>query len=109
MAIDSDFQGFQTKTAEAVTDVFGKSARHFQTLAQDNADFAKRSFEEAATAFNEIARASSFERAAEIQRNYWKSAFDNLVHHVTSVSERQVAFAQEFANVPGWRESAPRA
>lgn len=109
MAIESDFQAFQTKTAEAVTDVFGKSAKHFQTLAQDNADFARRSFEEATSAFNELVKAPSLDRAAEIQRAYFKSAFDNLVQHVSSVNERQVAFAQEFASVPAWTGTSPRA
>lgn len=108
MTIDTDFQAFQTKTAEAVTDVFGKSAKHFQTLAQDNADFARRSFEQATAAFGEIVKAPSIDKAAEIQRAYLKSAFDDLFQHVTSVSERQVAFAQEFAVVPAWSETSPR-
>lgn len=96
MAAEADFQAFQSNMTNIVSDTVSKTAGHVQSIAMDNVDYAKRSYEEATAAFGQMAKAPSFDRALEIQRDYMKSAFEGFVQHANTVGEKQAAFAQEF-------------
>jgi hypothetical protein len=102
----TDFQAFPNKVSGAMSDAMTKSASHFQSIAMDNVDYAKRAYEDATAAFSQLAKVSSFDRAAEIQRDYVKSAYEGFVQHVSQLGEKQAAFVQEVAGSQPWSPNA---
>jgi len=106
MGIDTDFHALPNQVTGAMTDAVSKSATHFQSIAMDNVDYAKRAYEDATAAFTQLAKAPSLDRAAEIQRDYLKSAFEGFVEHVSHLTEKQTAFAQEVTATKPWSASA---
>jgi hypothetical protein len=68
------------KSADAVT-------KGFQAIASEAADYTKKSFEAGSSVFEKLLAAPSFDKAVEIQSDYFRTAYEGYVGQVTKVGE----------------------
>jgi hypothetical protein len=68
------------KSADVVT-------KGFQAIAAETADFTKKSFEAGSSVFEKLLAAPSFDKAVEIQSDYFRSAYEGYVGQVTKFGE----------------------
>jgi hypothetical protein len=83
-------QGFEAFMASATAMTKG-----YQAMAQEVADFAKKSMELNAATFEKATTARSFERVAEVQQGYAKEAYDAFVAQTTKLGEIYQAAAKD--------------
>ena len=82
--------GFQAYAASA-----SALTRGFQAMAQDAADFSRKSFETSTAAVERAAAAKSIETALEVQQGYAKEAYDAFVGQMSKFGELYLATAKE--------------
>jgi hypothetical protein len=80
---------------EMVTTAFDTWARNTQAIATEVADYSKKSFENSAAAFEKLVAAKSPERAMEVQTEYLRSAYEELVAVATKISELYADIARK--------------
>jgi phasin family protein len=90
-----DAQKFGKEGYEAFLAATAAMTKGYQTIAQEWADFAKKTVELNTTTFEKASAARSFERVAEVQQSYAKEAYDALVAQSTKVGEIYQAAAKE--------------
>jgi phasin family protein len=73
------------------------AARGFETIAQDVAEFGRRSFEEASAAVKTFAEVRSATDLFRLQGDYARTAFDNMVAESSKMSESMIKLAGEVA------------
>jgi len=73
------------------------AARGFETIAQDVAEFGRRSFEDASTAVKSFAEVRSATDLFRLQSEFARSAFDNVVAESSKMSEAMIKLAGEVA------------
>ena len=78
-----------------VTTAFDAWARNTQAIATEVADYSKKSFENSAAAFEKLVAAKSPERAMEVQTEYLRSAYEELVAVATKISELYADIARK--------------
>jgi phasin family protein len=83
-------QGFEAFVASATAMTKG-----YQAMAQEMADFAKKSMELNAATFEKATHARSIERVAEVQQGYAKEAYDAFVAQSTKLGEIYQAAAKD--------------
>jgi phasin family protein len=76
-------------------DAFVASAKGFQTVAQEVADFSKKAVELSTSTFEKATAARSFERLVEVQQGYAKEAYDAFVAQATKLNDIYTATAKE--------------
>ena len=74
---------------------FGASTKSTQAIMAEAIDYAKKSFDGAAAAWERLLGAKTLDQAAEIQSEYLKSAFEDFVARTTKLSELYVDLAKE--------------
>jgi len=100
--------GRSTKIVEEMTDLtrgnveaFVTSskvaARGFETIAQDVAEFGRRSFEDASSTVKSFAEVRSATDLFRLQSEFARTAFDNMVSESSKVSEAMIKLAGEVA------------
>lgn len=72
-------------------------AKGAESLGQQNADYGRRSFEEASAALKSIAQAKSVSDVLKLQNDYMRSAFDGWVAESSKTSEAVVKLVGEVA------------
>jgi len=82
--------GFQAYAASATA-----LTRGFQAMAQDAAEFSRKSFETSTAAVERAVAAKSIEGALEVQQGYAKEAYDAFVGQMSKFSELYLATARE--------------
>ena len=82
--------GFQAYAASA-----SALTRGFQAMAQDAAEFSRKSFETSTAAVERAAAAKSIETALEVQQGYAKEAYDAFVGQMSKFGELYLATAKE--------------
>jgi phasin family protein len=85
-AVD-DFQRMGQGNYAAMVRSYGELNKGLQAIAARWAEFSKRSFDDAARAWEQIIRAKSFERAMEIQSDYAKNAYDRWMAEMSKIGE----------------------
>jgi hypothetical protein len=83
-------EGFEAFVASATALTKG-----YQAIAQEVADFARKSVELNTQTFEKAVAARSFERVAEVQQGYAKDAYDAFVAQSNKVGEMYKAAATE--------------
>jgi phasin family protein len=73
------------------------AARGFETIAQDVAEFGRRSFEEASAAVKSFAEVRSATDLFRMQGDFARTAFDNMVAESSKMSESMIKLAGEVA------------
>ncbi len=74
---------------------FGAWTKNAQAIASEVADYSKKSFEDSTAAWEKLMGAKSLEKAMEVQSEYLKSSYEDLVAQSTKLSELYVDLAKE--------------
>jgi hypothetical protein len=83
-------QGFEAAVASSAALTKG-----FQAIAQETADYSKKSFELGTGAFEKVVAARSFERVLEVQQGVAKEAYEAFVAQATKMGELAAATAKD--------------
>ncbi len=90
-----DFQKYGKEQLEVVTTSSSSLAKGWQTIAAKSSEYSKKSFENGSAFFEKLLGAKSFESAIQIQSEYTKTFFEELVGYVTKTSELYADLAKE--------------
>ncbi len=90
-----EFQTFGKDGFEAYVASATALTKGFQTIAQEAADYSRKSFEKSSAAFEKLSGSKSFDKAVEVQQAYAKEAYESLVAQMTKFNELYVAAAKE--------------
>lgn len=74
---------------------FGTVSKGAQQIAGEVADYSKKSFEHGTATFEKLAGAKSLDKAMEIQTDYLKTAYENLVAQSSRMGELYSNLAKE--------------
>lgn len=92
-----NFDDATRKNKEAVDTMlksYSDTAKSFQAIASEAAEYSKTSFQNAVTHFETLSGAKSFETAFELQTNYAKSAYEAFVAEATKLGEMYTNLAK---------------
>ena len=90
-----DMQKFGKDGVEATLRSFDAYAKNAQSIAQELADYSKKSVDEGTKTVEKLFGAKSFENAIEIQNAYLKSAYEGFVSQATKVGSLYADLARE--------------
>lgn len=90
-----DMQAISQEGVEAAGQSFAAAQQGAQTIATEFADYARRSIEQGAAAFEQLSGARSMERAMEVQANYAKSAMETFMAQTQKFSELYTDIAKQ--------------
>ncbi len=82
--------GFEAYVAAA-----SAMTKGFQTMAQEAAEFSRKSFEQSTAAVERAVATKSIDKAFEVQQGYAKDAYEAFVGQMSKMSELYVATAKE--------------
>jgi hypothetical protein len=97
-------QKFGNENMNTVTTAFNAWTRNTQAIAAELTDYSKKSFENSAAAFEKIIGAKSREKAMEVQTEYLRSAYEELVVVAAKISELYADIAREAYPKPFGKE-----
>lgn len=83
-------EGFDAYVASATAMTKG-----FQAIAQESADYSKRTFERGTAAMEQIMSAKSLDKAIEAQQGFAKEAYEGFVGQWNKLGELYIAAAKE--------------
>ena len=92
-----DMNEFAKGNVEAVVESARIYAKGLETLGQDAAAFAKKSFEDATAAFKTLSTVKSPTEFLKLQSDYARTSFDALVAETSRSTEKMVKLASEVA------------
>ena len=90
-----EFQTFGKDGFEAYVASSTAVTKGMQAMAQEAADFSRKSFEKSTSAFEKLAGAKSFEKAVEAQQAFAKESYDSMVAQMTKMNELYINAAKE--------------
>ena len=90
-----DMQNFGKESVETALKSFDVYAKNVQSIAQEVADYSKKSMEEGTKTMEKLFGAKSFDNAIEIQNAYLKSTYEGFVSQATKLSSLYVDMARE--------------
>lgn len=82
-------------STEAAMKAFGVVSSVAQTIATENADFMKRSFEEGQKVTEKLLGVKTLQDAIQIQTDYVRSSFEGLVAQTSKISQLAINTAKE--------------
>jgi phasin family protein len=82
-----DMQAFNKDSIEAFSASSAAMTKGYQAVAQEVADFSKKSFEKSAAVWQGAVAAKSFEKAVELQQSYAKESFEAALTEFTKLGE----------------------
>jgi hypothetical protein len=94
MSVDP-MQKFGKENMDMAMTAFGAWAKNAQSIATELADYSKKSFEDSAAAFEKLIGAKSVEKAVEVQTEYLRSLYEELVAETAKIGELYADFARE--------------
>lgn len=92
-----NFDDANRKSKEAVDSMlksYSDTAKGFQAIASEAAEYSKKSFQDAVTHFETLSGLKSFEAAFELQTNYAKSSYEAFVTEATKLGEMYADLAK---------------
>jgi hypothetical protein len=90
-----DMQKFGKENVEAALKSFDAYAKNVQTIAQEVADYSKRSLDEGTRTAEKLFGAKSIDNAIEIQSAYLKSSYEGFVSQAAKLGSLYVDLARE--------------
>ena len=90
-----EFQTFGKDGFEAYVASSTAVTKGMQAIAQEAADFSRKSFEKGTAAFEKLAAAKSFDKAIEAQQAFAKESYDAMVAQMTKMNELYMNTAKE--------------
>ncbi|HEV2559888.1 MAG TPA: phasin family protein [Microvirga sp.] len=89
------FQKFGQDNLDTVMKTFGSVTKGAQAIAMETADYAKKSVEQSAAAFEKLAGAKSLDKAMQIHGDYLKTSYEGFVAQSAKIGELYQAVAKE--------------
>ncbi len=90
-----EFQAFGKTGMEAYVASSTALTKGFQAMAQEAADFSRKSFEKSTAAFEKMAAVKSFDKAVEAQQAFAKESYETMVAQMTKFNELYLNTAKE--------------
>jgi hypothetical protein len=90
-----DMQKLGKANVEAALHAFDVYAKNVQSIAQEIADYSKKSFDDGAKTVEKLFGAKSLDTAIEIQNAYVKSAYEGFVSQTAKLGSLYVDLARE--------------
>jgi len=90
-----DFQSFGKTGFDAYVASANAFTKGVQAIAQETAEFSRKSFEKSTAVVEQVSAAKSFEKAIEVQQGYAKEAYEALVGQMNKIGEIYAATAKE--------------
>jgi hypothetical protein len=90
-----DYQSFGKEGYDAVVASTTAMTKGYQAIAQEVADFSRKSFEKNTDIATKAMSAKSFDKVLEVQQGYAREAYDTMVGEVTKINDMYVAAAKE--------------
>jgi phasin family protein len=90
-----DANAFGKEAFDSGLKSFAAVSKSAQAIAVEASDFAKKSFEDGAAAWQNLLSAKSLEKAVEVQSGYAKSAYESFVAEATKLTDLYADMAKE--------------
>ena len=90
-----EFQTFGKDGFEAYVASSTALTKGMQAIAQETAEFSRKSMEKGTAAFEKMTAAKSVEKAIEAQQAFAKESYDAVVAQMTKMNELYIATAKE--------------
>ena len=90
-----EFQSFGKDGFEACVASSTAVTKGIQAIAQESADFSRKSFEKGTAAFEKLAATKSLDKVIEAQQAFAKESYDAFVAQMTKMNELYLAAAKE--------------
>jgi phasin family protein len=90
-----EFQSFGKDGFEAYVASSNALTKGFQAIAQEAADFSRKSFEKSTSAFEKLSASKSLDKALEVQQSLAKEGYESMVAQMTKLNEMYIATAKE--------------
>lgn len=90
-----EFQSFGKDGFEAYVASSTAMTKGLQTIAQEAAEFSRKSFEKGTAAFEKATAAKSFDKVLEVQQSFAKESYETLVSQMTKFNEIYMNAAKE--------------
>ena len=97
LKMTEEFTEFQKGNVEALVEAGKLAAKGAESLGQEAADYARKSFESSTAAFKTFASAKSPTELFKLQGDYMKSSFEAAIAESTKVTEAWLKLAGEIA------------
>jgi hypothetical protein len=84
------FEAIQKASKEQIDSTlkaFGTTSKSVQAIAVEATDYAKKSYEQSAAAFEKLSAVKTLDKAIEIQSDFAKTAFEGAVAQATKIGE----------------------
>jgi phasin family protein len=88
-------QKFGKDSMDMAMATFGAWTKNAQAIATEFADYSKKSFEGSAAALEKLMAAKSLETAVEVQTEYLKSSYEDLMAESAKIGELYADLARE--------------
>jgi hypothetical protein len=89
------FQKFSQGNVDAAMKSFGAVSKSAQAIAEEAADYAKKSFEQGTATLEKLVGAKTLDKAIEVQTDYLKSTYEGFVAQSTKMGELYATLAKE--------------
>ena len=90
-----DFQSFGKDGLEAYVASATAMTKGFQAIAQEAAEFSRKSFEKNSEIFEKAVAAKSFDKVVELQQSYAKEAYESFMGEMNKMGELYATAAKE--------------
>jgi hypothetical protein len=90
-----ELQNFGKSNVEAALQSFDLYSKNVQVIAQEVADYSKKSFDEGSQTVEKLFGAKSVDSAVEIQKAYFKNVYDGFVSQATRLGSLYADLARE--------------
>ncbi len=90
-----DYQNYSKQGYDAVLASTAALTKGYQSIAQEAADFSRKSFEKTSEVAGKSLAVGSFDKALEVQQGFARESYDAFVGQATKLNELYVATAKE--------------
>jgi len=90
-----DFQKLSRESLDVAVKSFGTVSKGMQAIAAEVSDYSKKSYEDGTAAIERMMGVKSLDKAVEVQTEYMKSAYDNLMSEMTKLGEMYAGVARD--------------
>ncbi len=90
-----DYQGYNKDGYNAVIAATNAWTKGYQAIAQEVADFSRKSFEKSSEVAGKALAVKSIDQALEVQQGFAREQYDSLVGEMKKINDLYVATAKE--------------
>ena len=90
-----DVQKLSKDNMDTTLKSFGAVSKGFQAIAVEMADYSKKSFEEGTAVIEKLMGVKSFDKAIEVQNDYFKSSYETFMSEATKLGDLYTDLAKE--------------